>query len=40
MGLLAPGMPATFIAVKGAPVHLLDSLKYVEKIYIDGKHIK
>jgi imidazolonepropionase-like amidohydrolase len=36
-GLLVPGMPATFIAVKGDPVNLPDSLLNIEGVYIKGE---
>ena len=37
MGLLARRMPATFIAVKGAPGGLPDSVKEIEGIYVRGE---
>ncbi len=36
MGLLAPRMPATFIAVKGDPGGFPDSLKEIQGIYVKG----
>ena len=39
-GHLSIGMPASFIAVKGAPSDLPDSLSSVEAIYVDGKPMK
>ena len=36
-GLLVPGMPATFITVKGAPAGLPNSLRNIEGVYIKGK---
>ena len=37
LGLLVPGMPATFIAVKGDPADLPNSLRNIEGAYIKGK---
>jgi len=37
LGTLAPGMPATFVAVKGDPSCLPDALHAPEKIFIRGK---
>lgn len=36
LGLLAPHMPATFIAVKGDPGGFPDSLKEIQGIYVKG----
>jgi imidazolonepropionase-like amidohydrolase len=36
MGLLAPGMPATFIAVSGSPAGLPGSLKRLKGVYLNG----
>ena len=39
LGLLVPGMPATFIAVKGDPSGLPDSLRHIEGIWVKGEMI-
>ncbi len=39
LGLLVPGMPATFIAVKGDPSGLPDSLKRIQGVYLKGESI-
>ena len=39
LGLLVPGMPATFIAVKGDPSGLPDSLKRLQGIWVKGEMI-
>jgi len=38
-GLLAPGRPATFAVVPGAPSELPDSLKHVRAVYVDGQQV-
>jgi imidazolonepropionase-like amidohydrolase len=40
MGTLAPGMPATFVATKGGPERLPETLDSPEAIFIRGKAIK
>jgi len=37
LGLLVPGMPATFIAVKGDPTGLPDSLRQIGGVYAKGE---
>jgi imidazolonepropionase-like amidohydrolase len=37
LGLLVPGMPATFIAVKGDPTGLPDSLRQIGGVYLRGE---
>ena len=37
LGLLVPGMPASFIAVKGDPTGLPDSLRQIEGVYVKGE---
>jgi imidazolonepropionase-like amidohydrolase len=39
LGLLVPGMPATFIAVKGDPSGFPDSLRQIEGGWIKGEMI-
>jgi len=39
LGLLVPGMPATFIAVKGDPSGLPDSLKRLQGVWVKGDSI-
>ena len=39
-GILTKNMPATFIAVKGGPEKLPDSLKKIENIYVLGQPLK
>jgi len=39
LGLLVPGMPATYIAVKGDPAGLPDSLKRIQGIWVKGERI-
>ncbi len=38
-GMLAPGVPATFISVKGRPVNLLDNLKQIEHLFLKGSRM-
>ena len=40
IGTLAPGMPATFVAAKGGPEGLPDSLASPEEIFVRGKRIR
>jgi imidazolonepropionase-like amidohydrolase len=39
LGLLVQRMPATFIAVKGDPSGLPDSLRHIEGVYVKGESI-
>jgi len=39
LGLLVPGMPATFIAVKGNPAGLPDNLRQLLGVWVKGKRI-
>jgi imidazolonepropionase-like amidohydrolase len=39
LGQLKPGMPATFIALKGSPAELAASLKAPEMVYIRGRKV-
>jgi imidazolonepropionase-like amidohydrolase len=39
LGLLVPGMPATFIAVRGDPSGLPDSLKNIQGVWAKGEAI-
>jgi imidazolonepropionase-like amidohydrolase len=39
LGLLVPGMPATYIAVKGDPAGLPDSLKRIQGVWVKGEMI-
>ena len=39
LGLLVPGMPASFIAVKGDPAGLPDSLRNLLGVWVEGELI-
>ncbi|MBN2059656.1 MAG: amidohydrolase family protein [Deltaproteobacteria bacterium] len=40
IGTLRPGMPATFIAVKGGPDNLIDLLGFPEAVWVNGKSLE